>query len=201
MEINEGYFEISVQANLEHGRVNVSPGFAFPGTLITVTAEAHNGYKLKEGSLIYDGNGRHNVDITERESGYTYTFEMPAADVRVYAEFNKELGFTIEGPRNRMIDVTAEYSEGYTPPAISWTGHEWVKFTVDSTAYSAEAGNLKWLVNGEDVTELTVREPPTGNSLTIYAQDYIARTYTLTVMIKADDGLWYSGNYNFTVEE
>jgi hypothetical protein len=198
MEINEGYFEISVQANLEHGRVNVSPGFAFPGTLITVTVEAHDGYKLKEGSLIYDGNGRHNVDITERESGYTYTFEMPPADVRVYAEFNKELGFIIEGPGEKMVRVDAVYSVGHTPPAISWSGNETVTFTVISTDYSAEAGNLKWLVNGEDpATGSIVQE----NSLTIHAQGYIAQTYTLTVMIKADDGLWYSGNYNFTVVE
>jgi hypothetical protein len=100
-------------------------------------------------------------------------------------------GFTIEGPGDLMVPVSITHSAGsVSSTAISWSGDESLTFTVD-TAYSAEAGNLQWLVNGE-----TVAAP--GNSLTVRSRDYILRTYTLTVMIK-EQGQWYSGNYDFTV--
>jgi hypothetical protein len=197
MEINEGYFEITVQEGLENGSISVRPGFAFPGTIITVTVDLDDGYKLKEGSLMYSSEDyAYRGNILEGEPGI-YTFEMPPADVRVYAEFNKELGFIIEVPGDLMDSVEVKIEPAPSDPlstTISWSGDESVTFTVESNDYSADGGNLKWLVNGEEIES-------TGSSLTIRAQNYIARTYTLTVMIQANDGLWYAGNYNFTVVE
>jgi hypothetical protein len=92
------------------------------------------------------------------------------------------------------VDAVYSYSAERNPPTISWAADETVVFTVSGNYSAGVGGNLKWLVNGTAVTAHA-----TGNSLTIHAQDYIAQTYTLTVMIQADDGLWYSGNHNFTV--
>jgi hypothetical protein len=99
--------------------------------------------------------------------------------------------FTVEGPGDLMVPVAITHSAGSAASTnISWSGNESLTFTVGA-AYSAEAGNLKWLVNGEAVASA-------GNSLTIRGRDYILRTYTLTAMIK-EQGQWYSGNYDFTV--
>jgi hypothetical protein len=199
MEINEGYFEITVQSGVG-GEISVSPTAAFPGTIITVTAEAHDGYKLKEGSLMYSSEDyAYRGNILEGEPGI-YTFEMPAADVRVYAEFNKELGFIIEVPGDLMNSVTVtgvHYPDESSSTIISWTGSEYITFTVSGN-YSARDGKLKWLVNGEEKTDsINVLY-----SFDIKAREYnMLRTYTLTVMIQANDGLWYAGNYNFTVVE
>jgi hypothetical protein len=181
-------------ASLINGAVSANPASASEGTAITLTVTPGTGYVLKSGTLKYrysDGDGDHVVDI----SGPEYTFTMPEANVTVHAEFNKVLGFTIEGPQDLMVPVTIVNSADDTSSTnISWSNDESLTFTVADDAYKAEAGNLKWLVNGEDVTA-------TGSSLIISARDYILRTYTLTAMIKADDGLWYSKETSFTVQE
>jgi hypothetical protein len=99
--------------------------------------------------------------------------------------------FTIEGPGDLMIPVTITHSGSISSTNISWSDNETLTFAVGS-AYSVGAGNLKWLVNGEEVSAA-------GSSLAISARDYVERTYVLTAMIK-ESGQWYSGNYDFTVE-
>jgi hypothetical protein len=142
---------------------------------------------MKTGTLKYsEGGGDHAI------SGNTFT--MPASDVTISAFFNKDIGFTIELPQDEAIGVTAVHSTGSTPATeISWTGGESVTFTLNSPGYSAEGLNLKWMLNGIAVTA-------SGNSLTIQAQDYVRRSYTLTVMIEKDDQ-WYSTDISFKVTE
>jgi hypothetical protein len=145
---------------------------------------------LTSGALVYnDGGEDHSIEANENGS---YTFTMPAADITIYAEFNKLVGFTIEGPQDEMVTVTVEHSTGHTPTEISWSGDETLTFTVEG--YSAEERNLRWIVNGTEVLSAT------GSSLVIHAQDYIRRTYTLTALIFKNDQ-WYSGEYSFIVVE
>jgi hypothetical protein len=186
MNMSGPCYEITVDPAVAHGTAVPNFNAAFPGAIVTVSVTPDAGYIF--GSLQYHYAGGEGVPTG---SGTAYTFTMPAADVTVHAEFIRKFGFTIEGPGDLMVTVNTVYSEVRDPPAISWTAEETVTFSVDA-AYSIGAGNLKWLVNGDDVTA-------TGSSLTIEAKDYILRTYTLTAMIKADDDLWYSGNYEFTV--
>jgi hypothetical protein len=180
---------------LINGAVSANPASAPAGTTVTLTVTPHTNYVLKSGSLIYRTDGDGTPIRISQGGGTTYTFEMPPADITVYAEFNWDQGFTIEGPGNLMVPVTRVHSAGQEPPTtISWTGNESITFTVEGP-YTVGDNNLKWLVNGENPVET-----PNGNSLTISAEHYIRRTYTLTVMIKADDNQWYSSeDYAFTV--
>ena len=187
MEINGGYFDIAVDPV---GNGTVRPNFyaAFPETTITLTVTPEAGYVLKEGSLKYNDGSDHVI------SGPPYTFTMPASNVTVSAVFNPVLGgITIEGPQDEAVGVTPVHSSGHTPPTtISRAAGESVTFTLDSSGYTQEAGNLKWLVQGTIKTG-------TGNSLTINAGDYVERSYSLTVMIKLNDNQWYSADTGFTV--
>jgi hypothetical protein len=175
-----------------NGTVEAGLSAAFPGTPVTLTATPDAGYILKSGTLTYSYAGGEGI---LEGNGSGYSFIMPAGDVTVHTGFNQELGFTIEDPSgDLMVPVTIVNSrDGTSSTDISWSGNDSLTFTVDA-AYNTRFGNLKWLVNGEDVTG-------SGSSLIINAQDYIPRTYTLTAMIKAqEDNQWYSGNSTFTVK-
>jgi hypothetical protein len=174
------------------GTVGADKTSAAAGTTITLTVKPDEGYVLVSGSLKYSYGGN---DYTPAVSGTTYIFTMPAADVTVSALFNPGYGITIEGPQARTITVTAEHSKGAghpSPAEISFTGGEWIKFTVDG-GYTVEDNNLLWVV---DIL------PPdlTGNTLTVNARNYVLKSYTLTVMVK-EDGQWYSTNIVFRVVE
>jgi hypothetical protein len=193
MTLERYYYAITIPA-LPNGTVEASPAAAFPGTVITLRVAPEEGYTLSSLTYRY-GDIIQDVDTGENGSGYT--FPMPASDVRISAEFSRNLGFTIEGPQDEMVTVKAEHSADREPPTvISWVDNESITFTVDSGGYTVEKGSLRWLVNGEAPAEGSEAK---GNSLVIHAKDYILRSYTLTVMIKADDGLWYSGETGFTV--
>jgi hypothetical protein len=178
--------------SLTNGVVSADETSAVAGTVITLTVTPEAGYALKAGSLKYnDGSADHVID----ESGPTYSFTMPASDVTVSAVFNPVLGaITIEGPRDEAVTVKAEHSAGHTPfMTISRRAGESVTFTLDSSEYTAEAGNLMWLVEGRS-------RAGTGNSLVINAGDYVERSYSLIVMIKVNNQ-WYSAETGFKVVE
>jgi hypothetical protein len=184
MTINGGYFAIGIQ--VDNGTVEAGFSAAFPDTPVTLTVTPDEGYVLKSGSLAYnDGSRDHPIEADEDGA---YTFAMPAADIRVHAVFNKFLDFVIQGPQDEMVAVSV------TPAAaeISWNGNETLTFSIEG--YSAEAGNLKWIVNENEASGVT------GNSFVVRAQDYVQRTYALTVMIKVNNQ-WYSGEYSFAVVE
>jgi hypothetical protein len=188
-ELHETYYAVRIDPAIANGTVTVVPdgAIALPDTLITLQVTPDPDYILKEGSLKYNDGSDHLL------TGPDYSFAMPASDLTISAFFNRVLGFVI-GPQDEMIPVTVRHSAGpMSPdisPGISWSGNETLTFTVDA-AYSAEDGNLKWIVNGNEITAA-------GNSLTIRARDYVMRHYTLTVMIEAQ-GQWYSGEQGFTV--
>jgi hypothetical protein len=179
-------------ASMTGGAVNPNAASATAGTTITLTVTPNAGYTLKTGTLKYSHGGS-DYPLT---GGPPYTFAMPAANVTVSAEFklDNNAALTIEVFRDEAASVRPEHSAGHTPPTdISWGSGESVIFTLDSSDYTAEAGTLKWFVNGTEKTA-------TGNSLTIKARDYVKRSYTLTVMIKYG-GQWYSADAGFRVTE
>jgi hypothetical protein len=175
---------------LSGGTINARPSSAEEGTTVTLTVTPDEGYVLKAGTLKYSYDG---ADYTPEGSGSSFTFTMPAAEVTVSAEFNPVLGaITIEGPQDEAVTVTAVHSAGHTPPTdISRSAGESVTFTLADSGYTAEAGNLRWFVEGK--TKIG-----SGNSLTVNAGDYVERSYSLAVMIKVNDQ-WYSAETGFTV--
>lgn len=191
MTLNKGYF--SVTSATANGTVQSSLDAAFPETTVTLTVTPDSGYVLKAGTVKYN-DGTADYPLAPDESDSTYSFTMPASDITVSAEFNTIVGaITIEGPHDETVAVTAVHSAGHTPSTtISWEAGASVTFTVNSSGYTAEAGNLVWFVDGVPVTGAS------GESLTINARDYVARSYSLIVMIKVNDQ-WYSADSGFTV--
>jgi hypothetical protein len=185
-------YGITIDPAIAGGSVIADKSYETAGNTIGLTVEPDDGYILKSGTLQYS-DGTDNYPIPE--SGPEYSFEMPAADVTISAFFNKGLGFTVEGPSERAVGVTAEHSAGAEPATeISWSGDEFITFTLESSDYTVEGGNLKWIVNGIEISAAN------GNSLVIRARDYVQRSYTVTVMI-AEDGQWYSTEIPFEVTE
>jgi hypothetical protein len=197
MELNQGYFSIGF-ASMINGTVETDVTAAFPEATINLRVLPEDDYELKIGSLTAN-----NGTIPLEGSGREYSFVMPAGDVTISAEFNRCLGIEIEGPGDETITVLAVNSRTGDGSSleISWAGDETLTFTLDSEDYNAEDGTLCWLLDGADLT------PGSGTSIEIKARDYVARTYTLTVMIRKDEWYsneneqWYSKDVSFIVVE
>jgi hypothetical protein len=187
------YYRVNY-ATSANGTITVKP-ISLPGTNVELTVTPNPGYALRKNSLNYsDTGGGGSILIAEPPP---YTFAMPASDVTISAAFNPLIGIDIVGPGEEAITVSAAHSvdgpvQDGSPLEISWSGNETLTFTLGSSDYKAENGNLKWMMNGMDLT------PASGASLVIKAHDYLARAYTLTVMIEKDDQ-WYSKDINFSV--
>jgi hypothetical protein len=189
MEINGGYFNITVDSPINNGKVESGFAAAFPGATVTLTVTPDAGFTLKSGSLKYSYGGTNYIP---EGSGPTYTFAMPASDVTVGAFFNKVTGtITIEGPQDEVIPVTWEKSPGsmYPDKEISWSGDEWITFT--AAGYTSGV-DLKWFREGEE-------DCGTGDSYTINAKEFLPRVYSITVMVQVN-GLWYSATDSIEIK-
>jgi hypothetical protein len=145
----------------------------------TIRAEA----RTEKGTL--RGSGETTVDV---EAGGTNEAKI------VMKVTSRPPGFTIEGPQDETIAITMTHNAGAEPATdISWSGDESITFTIDGSGYAVENENVKWFVNGIELSAA-------GNSLVIRARDYVRRSYTLTALIKAD-GQWYSTEIPFEVTE
>jgi hypothetical protein len=184
-------YRITIDPAIAEGRVTADKSCEAVGNTISLTITPDANYRLKSGTLTYsDGTDEYPIAGTEPD----YAFTMPAFDVTISAFFNRVLGFTIEGPGDLMVSVTTENSAGGTSTEISWSADESVTFTLESSDYQAEDGNLKWIVNGTEISDAG------GKSLVIRARDYVQRSYMVTVMIR-EDGQWYSTEIPFEVTE
>jgi hypothetical protein len=180
-------YQVTIDPAMAGGSITADKSYGTEGSAISLTVTPDTNYALKSETLKYN-DGTNDYAITGS------VFAMPASDVTISAFFNRSLGFTVVGPADKMIEVTAEHSAGAEPATnISWSAAESVIFTLESLDYRTEDGNLQWIVNG---TVLSAG----GNSLVIRARDYVQRSYTVTVMIK-EDGQWYSTEIPFEVTE
>ena len=86
-------YPVSIDENIENGKVEVSSSVAEAGTTITITVTANEGYKLTEDSLkaVYTGeSGDTELPLTGDASDETkFTFTMAADAVEVKAEFEE----------------------------------------------------------------------------------------------------------------
>jgi hypothetical protein len=192
MLINHGYFDVIIP-EFTGGVITADPPSAFPGTRITLTATPNSGLVLKEGSVKTDpplelsGDGEAGGGGEER-----FVFTMPESDVRVIeAVFAAQFGLAILGPQDTSVKVYCDYT-GEGDPVVSYTADGALAFWTDDPAFTYENGTLRWLIDGMEKTGA-------GDSFTFYARDYLAKTYTLTVMIKI--GSWYSISGYVVVEQ
>jgi formylglycine-generating enzyme required for sulfatase activity len=149
MEINGGYFDITVDSSMSHGTVTANYDAAFPGTTVTLTVKPDTDYVLKAGTVTYRyGNTGHEPE----GSGLIYTFTMPAADVTVYAAFEEP------PPGTYTITVADSISHGtVNPDMLSAAAGTPVTLTVTpATDYALVAGT----VNYNDGSDHFIAGPP-----------------------------------------
>ena len=87
-------YNVTVAGNVENGTVGVEPKTAAAKDVVTVTVTPNTNFKYTDGSLkatYTDGGTKKEINDFKAVDGKenTYTFEMPAADVTVSAEFEE----------------------------------------------------------------------------------------------------------------
>lgn len=87
-------YNVTVAGTVENGTVGVEPKTAAAKDVVTVTVTPNTNFKYTDGSLkatYTDGGTKKEINDFKAVDGKenTYTFEMPAADVTVSAEFEK----------------------------------------------------------------------------------------------------------------
>jgi uncharacterized repeat protein (TIGR02543 family) len=167
MEINGGYFDIAVDTSLSNGTVTADYDAAFPETTITLTVEPEAGYVLKEGTLKY------NDTLID---GLPYTFAMPAANVRVSADF--------EALPPDTYTVTFEADGGTPAPAVQTVAEGG---TVMEPAAMTKAGyNFGgWFKEAALTNSWVFATDTVTGDITLYAK---WSTVTYTVTFEADGG-------------
>jgi hypothetical protein len=97
------YYQIQSDGNISNGTLTFSRNSGSQGALVTVTPVPAEGYRIKAGTLKYNG---------EVISGPPYTFAMPAGDVTVTAQFvlKPELSITFSNFGSQSITLTPDGS-------------------------------------------------------------------------------------------
>ena len=121
-------------APAENGTVTVDPTAAVEGTDVTVTVKAADNYQLKADSLTYSyksGEDTKTEKLTPNAEGKA-TFKMPAADVKVTAEYveKKPEAYTVTVNKATNGTVTADKETAAAGDTVTLT----VK--ADETMYS-----------------------------------------------------------------
>ena len=118
-------YNVTVAGTVENGTVGVEPKTAAAKDVVTVTVTPNTNFKYTDGSLkatYTDGGTKKEINDFKAVDGKenTYTFEMPAADVTVSAEFEavkvETYSVTINPSDNGTVtaDKTADLKAGDT---------------------------------------------------------------------------------------
>lgn len=116
-------YNVTVAGTVENGTVGVEPKTAAAKDVVTVTVTPNTNFKYTDGSLkatYTDGGTKKEINDFKAVDGKenTYTFEMPAADVTVSAEFEpvkaKTYSVTINSSNNGTVtaDKTTDVEAG-----------------------------------------------------------------------------------------
>lgn len=121
-------------APAENGTVTVDPTAAVEGTDVTVTVKAADNYQLKADSLTYSyqiGEDKKTEKLTPNAEGKA-TFKMPAADVKVTAEYveKKPEAYTVTVNKATNGTVTADKETAAAGDTVTLT------VEADETMYS-----------------------------------------------------------------
>lgn len=113
-------YKVSVYNNIKNGTMKISIGseevtYAYPGDIITVTAEADSGFRLKSFSLIYVGAGMGSLPFNQ--NGNTCTFTMTNGGVSVSGSFEEDIIGTKKRP-DTVGDIV--FNDGTALPASEY---------------------------------------------------------------------------------
>lgn len=114
-------YNVTVAGTVENGTVGVEPKTAAAKDVVTVTVTPNTNFKYTDGSLkatYTDGGTKKEINDFKAVDGKenTYTFEMPAADVTVSAEF-EEITTVEYGIEVKMLgkgEGTITFTDGKT---------------------------------------------------------------------------------------
>ncbi len=104
-------YSITVSSGIEHGTISVSPKKASKGSRVTVSVKPEEGYVLD--TLVAKDSSGKNIELNDNRDG-TYTFEMPASDVKISAVFREEkdtdtLGTVPVASFSQFVDLNPDY--------------------------------------------------------------------------------------------
>ena len=112
-------YNVTVAGTVENGTVGVEPKTAAAKDVVTVTVTPNTNFKYTDGSLkatYTDGGTKKEINDFKAVDGKenTYTFEMPAADVTVSAEFEavKVETYSVTTNSTEYGKVTADKTTG-----------------------------------------------------------------------------------------
>ncbi|MDR0998413.1 MAG: hypothetical protein LBL70_05040, partial [Treponema sp.] len=182
MNINGGYFDITVDASMVNGTVAADWDAAFPETTVTLTVMPNPGYILKAGTLTYHYG---SLDYEPEGSGLIYSFTMPAADVAVRAEFEAL-------PPDVYSIMAASISHGTVNPSVtSAPAGTPVTLTVTAdSGYVLQPGSVKY---NDGTTDHPLAGPPYSftmplGDVTVSAQFSQYVRYVRAVGAGSEDG-------------
>ena len=133
-------YVITVNEPTEGGTVTVDQNEATPGTIITITVNADDGYELETLSVYKTNDPSQQVTVTNNQ------FSMPSYDVTVMANFTQET------PTQYTINTIAEPEEG----GIVEGDGQYYSGTTCTLHVSANEGYyfVKWTKDGSDISDL-----------------------------------------------
>jgi hypothetical protein len=125
-------YRVSV-ARTANGSITAAPADGYEGTEISLTVRANSGYRLKSGSLKYNDTA---IDET------TGKFLLPAANVRVSAEFEPDIyAVSIGGLSGGSIVAVPESGLPGTAITLTVSPDEDYSFKSGSLRYNSPAGD------------------------------------------------------------
>ncbi len=141
-------YSVSVDKDIEHGQVSVTPKSSAAGKKVTVKVTPDEGYVLDE-LIVTDKNGD-EIPLTKVDEN-TYTFTMPKSNVTVSATFVESSGFI-----GSFTDVP---SNEYYADAVRWAvengvteGTSETTFSPDKDCTRAEIVTFLWRAAGSPVS-------------------------------------------------
>jgi hypothetical protein len=152
-------------ATVTGGSISVNPTNGTEGTIITVTASPASGYRLKAGTLKYNG--------TVIDGPPPYTFPLPAANVTVSAEFE-----ATDEPTYTVTDTSGTGGSISVNPASGTAGTTITVTATPASGYQLKSGTLKYNDGTTDypISGITFVLPATN--VTVSAE--FEATYTVT---------------------
>lgn len=167
---------------LENGTITANPAAGPTGTVITLTVNHDDGYRLKPGSLVYSTASNNAVPINEQ----TRKFNLPAENVTVTAQFEVLPAGTY------AVDIGMLTNGTITANPTSGTAGTEITLTVNpDNGYRLKPGSLKY--GTTPINETTKKFNLPAESVTVTAQfEVIGGTNN---SIFTGQGLYIAGEY------
>lgn len=157
-------YTVTISADIAHGEIESDYAKTTAGTLVTLTVTPSKGYELK--SLKYN-----QTEITEKDG--KYSFEMPAENVVIYAEFTAIL-YSIS------VDDNIENGSVTVEKTQAAAGEEVVVGVNADVGYILEENSLKYNQNTINSYDGVYKFVMPGSAVTITAE-FVMADYAVNV--------------------